>query len=147
FVLGKNGIIAVVGKLHFGCTVAVHAPSHAERGILVYFVFLLYVSVTGLALYLTYFHVLRVVKIYIVGQVMDLNPFDGTRGLSISFLFRVPAGIVVQFVYFCSTIYRFAVGIYKCIARIRINYFVAVHTDIRRRDHRVAALFRSGMAI
>ena len=66
----------IIVKLYVGSTVAVNTPAHAQFGKLTYFGHFLYWAVTGLALYLAYFHMLGVVKVNMVGKIVDLNPFD-----------------------------------------------------------------------
>lgn len=68
--------IFFVVKINFGFPVAIYTPSHAQVAELVYFRHLLYVTMTGLALLFTYFNVLAVVKINVVGQVVNFYPLN-----------------------------------------------------------------------
>ena len=72
-----NAVEFVIGKLHFGFPVTVYTPAHAQVSKLVYFVHFLDFTMAGLALLLTGFYVLGVIKIYVIGQVMNANPFNG----------------------------------------------------------------------
>ena len=62
-------------KVHLGLAVTVNTPTHAQLSHLLYFVHFLDITVAGLAGYITYPYVLGVVKVNVVGQVMDLYPF------------------------------------------------------------------------
>jgi hypothetical protein len=67
---------SIVFKLHFGFAVTVNTPAHAKIRELLHFTHFLNFTVAGLALHLSGFYVLGMVKIYVVGQIVDTNPFD-----------------------------------------------------------------------
>jgi len=64
-----------IGEVHFGRAVTVDTPAHAEGSKLMHFIHLLDRPMTGLALYLTGLRMLGVVKIDMVGKIVDLDPF------------------------------------------------------------------------
>src|SRR6185312_891808 len=64
-----------VGEVDPGRTMAINAPSHAEGGELFHLVHLRDRSVAGLALYLSGLGMLCVAEEYVIGKVMDLDPF------------------------------------------------------------------------
>ena len=65
-----------IREINFGSAVTVDTPAHAEFGELFHLVHLGDGSVAGLALHFTCADMLGMVEIYMVGQVVDLNPFD-----------------------------------------------------------------------
>jgi hypothetical protein len=71
-----DAIESIVFKLHFGFSVTVHTPAHAKIRELLYFTHFLNFTMAGLALHLSGFYVLGMVKIYVVGQIVDTNPFN-----------------------------------------------------------------------
>src|SRR5947209_2382785 len=91
---------------------------------------------TGLTLYFTGSYMLRMVKVHMVGKVMDLDPLNrlclgriphGTRA-------RCKAGIVVKLLYLSRTINFVAILIIKLGAFfIRIDGLMTVHANIDRR--------------
>ena len=64
-----------IREVHLGRTVTVDTPAHAEGSKLVHFIHLLDRSMTGLTLYLSGLRMLGVVKVYVVGEIVDLDPF------------------------------------------------------------------------
>jgi hypothetical protein len=72
-----NTIETIVFKLHFGFAVTIHTPTHTQVRELLYFIHFLNFSMAGLTGYLSGIHVLGMVKVYVVRQVMDSDPFDG----------------------------------------------------------------------
>src|ERR1700742_4184049 len=84
-----------VGEIDFRRAVAVDAPAHAQVGELSDLVHLLDGAVAGLALHLPYPYMLGMVEIDKIGEVVDLDPFDGSAGARIFSLIRVIAGVAV----------------------------------------------------
>ena len=72
-----------IGEIHLGSTVTVYTPAHAEIGKLFYFIHLCDGSVTGLTLYFARANMLGMVKVNMVGQVVDLYPFDLFTGFGV----------------------------------------------------------------
>ena len=68
----------LVQEINLCFAVAIHAPTHAQVSKLVHFIHILYISVTGLALNVTHFYVLAVVKVHMVWQVVDAHPLNRT---------------------------------------------------------------------
>src|SRR5690606_2408548 len=85
----------IVVKLNIGSTMAVDAPSHTQVSKLLYFRHFLDFAMTCLASHLAYIHVLRVIKINVVGEIMNLNPFNWFAGSIIFFLIRIPSCIFI----------------------------------------------------
>jgi hypothetical protein len=85
-----------IREVHLGRTVTVDTPAHTKWSELVYLIHLLDRPMTGLALYLTGLGMLGVVKIDVVGEIMDLDPFNrlGILGM-ISARFGIVTGIAV----------------------------------------------------
>ena len=82
-------------KINFAFAVAIYAPPHAKVCKLIYFGHLLYIAVTGLAILLAYFYMLAMVKIHMVGQVMNFHPVNWLAGLIVFFQVGVPAGVLI----------------------------------------------------
>jgi hypothetical protein len=70
-------VIGTIREGNFGRAVAVDAPAHAEIGELFDLIHFLDRAMAGLALDFPYPYMLGVVEVDQVGQVMDLDPFDG----------------------------------------------------------------------
>ena len=87
--------IGAFGEGDLGGSMAVDAPAHAQIGELFYFVHLLDGAMTGLTLDVAYADMLRVIEIDQVGEVVDLDPFDGVTGLRIPVAVRVVAGVAI----------------------------------------------------
>ena len=98
---------AVVIEVHVGLTVTVDTPSHAQVGHLFYFIHGSDLTVTALTLYITGADVLGVVKINVVGQIVDFHPFDWLRFSRIPFgrIVGIEAGELIQFGDLGCTIY------------------------------------------
>ncbi len=140
-------VVVVVFELYFRLAVTVNAPAHREGSELMYLIHFLDRTVTALALYLTYGYVLRVVEVYVIRQVVDLNPLDRCRldftgGVAFVFFFnRIPAGVSIQLVDFFGTVYFFTfIGNQFFSTGVFVDLFVTVHTNVSRRDHSLAAL-------
>ena len=77
FVVGLEALVVfIIHELHLGLAVAVDAPAHAQRRVLVQFLHGLHRPVAGLALQFSDRNVLGVIEIYVVRQVVDTDPFD-----------------------------------------------------------------------
>ena len=85
-----------IREVHLGRTVTVDTPAHTKWSELVDLIHLLDRPMTGLALYLTGLGMLGVVKIDMVGKIVDLDPFYrfGILGV-ISAGFGIITGIAV----------------------------------------------------
>src|SRR5678810_753372 len=64
----------IIIEIHFGFAVTVDAPTHAQIGKLVYFIHFLNGAVASLALYLSCIYMLCVIKINMIGKVMNFYP-------------------------------------------------------------------------
>src|SRR5689334_12037398 len=100
-----NAIELVTGELHFRCPVTVYAPTHTQVTELVNLIHLLDRAVACLALYISRFHVLRMVEINMVRQVVYSYPLDLFCRFSILPGLGIPAGIVIQFLYLSGTVH------------------------------------------
>jgi hypothetical protein len=83
------------GEGDLGGAMAVDAPPHAQIGELFYLIHLLDGTMTGLALDVAYADMLRMIEIDQVGEVVDLDPFDGVTGFRISIAVRVVAAVAI----------------------------------------------------
>ena len=68
-----SGAVAVI-ESHFALTVTVYTPAHTQLRGLKYLIHFLYVAMTALAGYTTHFGMLGMVKVNVVGQIVNLNP-------------------------------------------------------------------------
>lgn len=76
-------VVSVVFEFDLRLAVAIDAPAHAECGILIYNLHLLDGAMAFLTFYLADCDVLRVVKIDVIGQVVDAHPFDGALNFAV----------------------------------------------------------------
>ncbi len=65
-----------IREIHFRGAVTVDTPAHAELGKLFYLIHFGDIAMAGLALYFACADMLGVVEINMVGQIMDLHPFN-----------------------------------------------------------------------
>ena len=65
---------AICIEIYFGFPVTVDAPAHAQFGLLRDFIHFLDIAMTGLTLYISNPCVLRMIKINVIGKVMNFNP-------------------------------------------------------------------------
>src|SRR5579864_8645254 len=89
-------VAGTVGEIDLGGTMAIDAPTHAEGGKLFHLVHFLDGAVAGLALNLSGLGMLCVAEEYVVGKVMDLDPFYrfGVLGIILAG-FGIVAGVAV----------------------------------------------------
>ena len=96
FFVNAIKFISVSGRIReidFCSAVTVNTPAHAEFGELFHFVHFCNASMTGLALDFACADMLGMIEIYMIGQIMDLYPFDLFTGLCVFAGFGVIASI------------------------------------------------------
>jgi len=126
-----NAVKLVVSELNLGLAVTVDTPAHAEVGKLLHLAHFLDLTMTGLTILLANGYVLRVVEIYVVGQIVYTDPFNRLALSGVLLFCRIPTGIGIELLNLRSSIHLGAVFPEQLgPLYILIDTHVAVHTNI-----------------